>query len=396
MVEAVVSSSTGAVVTSYVDAGTNINYDVYTFNGAGTIVFSVAGDVDILAVGGGGSGGTTIGGGGGAGQFIEQSTAVTATSYPITIGAGGIYPGGAQVAGANGGVTTALGLTAIGGGGGGAYSSKNPKTGASGGGGGYSSQAGAIGTAGFNGGSSQGAGTGIMGGGGGAGGVGAAGSQTYSVGPGQGGIPLSSSITGTALNYAAGGCAGNFNASSLLPTVAIYPIAGSGGSRSPTVNPTAGQDNTGSGGGGGGDTSYQSGGGGGSGVVVVRINNGYRITGSTLTNTATLGSTTFISKIVNSTFADPDTLNSTFQNILVRSTVFANTNQYNANRLGNLLQYIDSALLASNTTLNSNTLQSLNISRSTDAFTAYVDFSPKTLLVEEREGGYIQLVSSYP
>jgi hypothetical protein len=261
----VVAAVTNAIKLRSVSGGKT--YDVYYFNTSGSITFSDAGDVDALVVGGGGSGGTSIAGGGGAGQFIEQTIAVTATGYPITVGAGGIYPTATQVSGRNGSPTSALGLTAIGGGGGGAFQDKPALAGgASGGGGGASDNPGGVGIAGFNGGSSVGASLNIQGGGGGAGSVGSPGGT--SAGNGLGGAPLSSFITGDAIFYAAGGCGAVYSGSRI---VSPYSIAGYGGSNSPIVYPTPGQANTGSGGGGGGGAGYQPNGGGGSGVVIIRV-----------------------------------------------------------------------------------------------------------------------------
>jgi hypothetical protein len=100
-------SATGGTVTESGD------YKIHTFTGDGCFVVSQAGvgdaptDVDYLVVAGGGGGGTRGGGGAGAGGFrISSGTAsgcytvgplgscvpgitVTATTYPITVGAGG-------------------------------------------------------------------------------------------------------------------------------------------------------------------------------------------------------------------------------------------------------------------------------------------------------------------
>jgi hypothetical protein len=259
-----VSAFTNAIKTRIVSAGQS--YDVYQFNTSGTITFSGAGDIDALVVGGGGSGGSSLGGGGGAGRFIEQTVAVTATSYSITVGAGGATVTTFNNRGFFGMATIAVGLNAGGGGGGASYNGQNGLTGAgSGGGAGYTAARG-LGTNGFPGGLDSG-GTEGAGGGGGAGGSGFNGTATRS---GQGGLPLSSSITGTALNYAAGGVGGQYAAPG--PVTADYSIAGIGGWRTPSnVNPTAGQANTGSGGGGGASNTTGTGGAGGSGVAIIRV-----------------------------------------------------------------------------------------------------------------------------
>jgi hypothetical protein len=100
-------SATGGTIT------TCGNYRIHTFTGPGTFCVSSAGNstgsnsVDYLVVAGGGGSGRDNGGGGGAGGFrysnstfpvsgapgapLASSTAlpVTATAYPITVGAGG-------------------------------------------------------------------------------------------------------------------------------------------------------------------------------------------------------------------------------------------------------------------------------------------------------------------
>jgi hypothetical protein len=162
---------------------------------------------------GGGAGGS--GGGGGAGGLLEGTIVLPSGAYAITIGGGGAA--GRQVnTAANGGVgnPTNLGLLIAYGGGYGAGSGANGGPGGSGGG----ASAGAAGS--FTGGtatSGQGNAGGNVtwfngwagGGGGGAGGAGgnAAGWDTGSVAPygPPGGAGKSSSITGTATTYAAGG-----------------------------------------------------------------------------------------------------------------------------------------------------------------------------------------------
>ena len=102
-------TATGGTVT------TSGDYKIHSFTGDGTFVVSCAGlitpaggstDVSYLVVAGGGSGGTVIGGGGGGGGFREGKVpcqspwtasplaattgiTVTATTYPISVGAGG-------------------------------------------------------------------------------------------------------------------------------------------------------------------------------------------------------------------------------------------------------------------------------------------------------------------
>ena len=138
------------------------NYKVHTFTGPGTFCVSAAGNacgsntIDYLVVAGGGGGGHAPGGdGGGAGGAgglrASPGTAsgcytasprgaapavalpVTATGYPVAVGAGGVA--GSSGAGGNGGDSVLTGsstITATGGGGGG----ENPYPGQDGGSGG--------------------------------------------------------------------------------------------------------------------------------------------------------------------------------------------------------------------------------------------------------------------
>ena len=212
--------------------------------------------VDYFIVAGGGAGGTGSGyyggaGGGGGGVLSGTTTLVPSTTYPITIGAGGIqrYKGGSG----NGQNSTAFGLTAIGGGEGGSCffgpNGETPAGGSGGSGGGTavgrglpSGRPGGSGTAGqgYNGGAAT---TTFSGGGGGAGGPGLDGGTGS--GPGSGGPGVTSPIlSGTR------GSGGN---------AAIYYLPSA-----PDEAPNSG--NGGSGGGGGGN----GGGAGGSGVVAIR------------------------------------------------------------------------------------------------------------------------------
>ena len=121
------------------------NYKLAIFKGPGNFTVnsvsavSANNDVDYLIVAAGGGGAGDNGGGGGAGgvRFASNtftipscapanpragasSVTVTAQAYPIAIGGGGGGgPGPASQKGANGGVSTALGLTSTGGGSGG-------------------------------------------------------------------------------------------------------------------------------------------------------------------------------------------------------------------------------------------------------------------------------------
>lgn len=238
--------ATGGTIT-YADS-----YTVHTFTSNDDFVAYNAITAEVLVVGGGGNGGPGAndclgGGGGGAGGLIYNSSfAISAGTFPVTVGG----------AGANSVFST---LTAIGGGDGGVTG----ENGGSGGGSMGSNQAAGTGTIGQ--GNNGGVGYGTYGltctsggGGGGAGSVGEDGSS-YAA-PGGGGSGTSVNISGGAITYAVGGGGG----------------ASTGG-----IAGAAGVANTGNGGGGGFGGSigvsdpYGYGGGGaggvgGSGIVIIR------------------------------------------------------------------------------------------------------------------------------
>lgn len=245
-------SATGGTVT------TDGNYKIHTFTSSGNLVVTAGGTLDdYLIVGGGGGGGNDVGGGGGAGDVRSSATdgpmSVTATTYPITVGAGG--PGSSNSSPASNGNDSAFnGLTAIGGGGAASYGgARNGLSGGSGGGAaGYIGAIGVGGTAtgvqGHDGGANSidtGAATG--GAGGGAGGAGQD-SISNASGFAEGGLAISSAITGSAVSYAKGG-------------------RGAGDSWSGQTNPTTA--NTGNGGDGSG-ANPEHGIAGADGVVIVR------------------------------------------------------------------------------------------------------------------------------
>jgi hypothetical protein len=180
-------------------------------------------NLEYLVVGGGGGAGVALGvdtytgtGGGGGGGYLTATGFVAElnTSYPVTVGVGGINN-------TNGGNSIFGSITASGGGGGGQRSSTNGKSGASGGGGAQGgSGGGRIVGQGNAGGSTSG---GASGGGGGAGGPGGNGSANV---PGAGGIGLESKINGNNITRARGG-KGNWGAT---PTVQEKtPNTGDGG-----------------------------------------------------------------------------------------------------------------------------------------------------------------------
>ena len=226
------------------------NDKIHTFTGPGTFCVSkiascaANNQVSYVVVGGGGGAG---GGGAGAGGFREDKSpttpytssplegagpiTVTATAFPITVGAAGTVgsPDTRQSPGGNGGVSTFSTITSagggFGGGGGQVPGAGQPSTpvpeaaggpGGSGGGSGASNQGGTT-TSGGTGntppvsppqGQTGGPGKwqpgsyGATGGGGGAGGVG----QPFNCGEGvTGGAGVASSITASPVTYAAGG-----------------------------------------------------------------------------------------------------------------------------------------------------------------------------------------------
>jgi len=230
-------AATGGTVT------TSGDYKIHTFTGDGTFCVSEAGNpsgsdtVDYLVVAGGGGSGSERGAGGGAGGYRESSGAasgcytvsplgacvaalpVSASTYPVTVGAGGGISGpyppyGYGLRGSNSVFST---ITSTGGGGGaGALIASPCQPGGSGGGGAHNPsppayQAGGTGNTppvsppqGNTGGSSPG---GSAGGGGGAGAAGCNGVATPGSG-GRGGAGVTSSINGTPTTRAGGGRGG--------------------------------------------------------------------------------------------------------------------------------------------------------------------------------------------
>mgnify|MGYP003115895258 CR=1 FL=1 len=291
------------------------NCKIHTFTGPGT--FSVSGlascaaqnIVSYAVVAGGGSGGNQIAGGGGAGGFREVKNpvtpytaspidgyptpgnriTVTATSFPITVGAGGAQitpPDGSGPVGNDGSVSTFSTISSAGGGGGGGNDSSNGRSGGSGGGAGLrapSSSPGAGNTPpttpaqGFAGGAAYNSPPCGGGGGGGATAVGQA--AQGSPGAGAGGAGATTNITGSPTTYAGGGGGGGRTDQSVTGGAGGSGGGGAGapgGSGNPDIRTgTDGTTNTGGGGGGGG---YNCGGpsgkgisgAGGSGIVIIR------------------------------------------------------------------------------------------------------------------------------
>jgi len=289
------------------------NCKIHTFTGPGTFtVCSVASCatkniVSHVVVAGGGSGnGADGGGGGGAGGYREvknpvtpytaspldgypsapNRVTVTATAFPITVGAGGSYSGPNLTASPSGSNSVFSTITSAGGGGGAGFKISNDPNAAGGSGGGASGRRtpGCVPTCGASGntppvsppqGNSGGhantpAPTSNNDAGGGGGGAGGAGTGSdYCTGQ-PGGAGVASSITGSPVTRAGGGGGGSQSGSA--------GSGGSGGGGAGASGPgggttTAGTANTGGGGGGGGSNSVGptiDGGAGGSGIVIIR------------------------------------------------------------------------------------------------------------------------------
>ena len=203
------------------------NYKVHTFTGPGTFCVSqiatcAANNAVAYMVVAGGGGNGNAGGGGGAGGFREGTTApivpftasplvnssgitVSATSYPITVGAGGAARGGpGGVNGLNGSNSIFSTITSAGGGYGGGRPNPGGPGGSGGGGGDYAPSA----TGGSGNtppvsppqGNNGGAGSSGENGGGGGGATGSGGG-----GNGNPGAGACTQITGSAVTYSGGG-----------------------------------------------------------------------------------------------------------------------------------------------------------------------------------------------
>jgi hypothetical protein len=288
------------------------NFKIHTFTGPGTFCVSCAGTdgkVDYLVIAGGGGGGFWYGAGGGAGgyRFSDGTSSgsyttapgplaplgasaltVTATGFPITVGAGGTggsNPPSARSTNGSNSVFSTITSTGGGGGGGNVPSPRpvnfpgNP----GGSGGGAKGNCAVSGTAGSgntppvtppqgnDAGSSNPTAENNAGGGGAGGASNPASTDNPSnSGGGFGGVGIASCITGSPVGRGGGGSGnaaspphGNAN-----PTGAPF---GGGVSNSPTTSGSSGTANTGGGGGagpsGGSETNAGS---GGSGVVIIR------------------------------------------------------------------------------------------------------------------------------
>ncbi len=301
-----ITATGGDSVYTFVGDGINgingVTYRVHMFTTVGGNSFVVTdpgtdGEIEYLIVaGGGGSGGKLYhNGGGGAGGYItsvqgdfsvgglapQPKISVTAQTYPVVVGQGGVVTGNYQQGG-DGGNSSVFGKIAIGGGGAGNYEVPGGvnglgRSGGSGGGAGtHGSQnnSGGTGTSGqgTNGGSSTTAGHGRGSGGGGAGAAGGANTNG-----GHGGIGLSSSIISSSLAtaysvgevssglvyFAGGGGGSDSNVGG-----GNGGIGGGGAGNMSTGNP--GRANTGGGAGGAERVTGTNIGVGGSGIVIIR------------------------------------------------------------------------------------------------------------------------------
>jgi hypothetical protein len=281
---------TGGTVT------TSGDYRIHTFTSSSSFVVPsglTLSDVEYVVVAGGGAGGSGgdgwhAGGGGGAGGYrasvtgessgggasAESKLTLTAGSYAVTVGAGGTVSQTTNADGGNGSNSVFAAVTSIGGGGGSAGQDyQTSASGGSGGGSGFGCTGGS-GTSGqgYRGGNapdnvSSSYRTAAGGGGAAAQGVDRAASDTFGT---NGGIGVSSSITGSA-TYRAGGGGGGFGGGSSVSSSSSSSSGGSGGGGNGgayLTSGSAGTANTGGGGGGAGNQRY--GANGGSGIVIVR------------------------------------------------------------------------------------------------------------------------------
>jgi hypothetical protein len=274
---------------------------IHTFTGPGTFCVSAVSTVDTnrnkvayMVVAGGGGGSSDIGGGGGAGGFREgrnnpitpytasplaascSALTVTASAFPITVGAGGVGKTPAPVAGTRGGDSIFSSITSAGGG----TNEGSLQPGGSGSGKGHRGGCGGCGNTpsvsppqGQNGGAAPNPAGYAGSGGGGASGTGGSTSGGYPSTGGPGGAGVTTEITNSPVAYAGGGGGGGFLSGGTAS--GGTGGGGTGGTGSPgSTAATSGTANTGGGGGGGAysppGAAPLDGGAGGSGIVVIR------------------------------------------------------------------------------------------------------------------------------
>ena len=274
--------------------------------------------VDVLVVAGGGGGGS-LGGGGGAGGYRTSTGYSISPGSPITITVGSGGAGSTYTTNGTNGLNSVFGsITSTGGGGGGSWGAGPGVAGGSGGGaagvtGSYSGGAASPAGQGNKGGDATGTGTA------GGGGAGAAGGDAVNIGS-NGGVGLSTNISGTLTYYAGGGGAGQYNNQHGAGT------GGTGGGGNGDNTNTGGSPGTANTGGGGGGGSYSGSGflpgaAGGSGIVIVRhadtyptatttgtvivtTSGGYKSYSFTTSGTITFTEPTSLLTLQNNTFID--------------------------------------------------------------------------------------------
>ena len=297
--------ATGGTITDTVVEG--VLYRTHTFTSTGTFTLSTScPSLKSLVVGGGGGGGfTNCAGGGGAGGAVLTTSSVSAGSYTVTVGNGGL--GGSSspswAPATNGQNSIFNGVTGTGGGYGGTIASPiNGASGGCGGGGSYNGGLGAAGTQGGSGANGSGFGTppNSGAGGGGMGGNGGAPNLVGGNSGGAGGLGATYTLGGISYLVAGGGAGGSDGNQGLGGS----GIGGNGGTPgTPSGAAGNGVANTGSGGGGGGGGFANTrGGNGGSGIVIITYPCGLPsvvATGGTITDTV-LGGLIYRNHLFNS------------------------------------------------------------------------------------------------
>ena len=292
-------TATGGVVTDLTLNGVTYKVHGFTATGSNEFVVSDSGTsstISYLIVGGGGGGGAEAGGGGGAGGLVYGTLTATATTYPITVGAGGAtYAVTGEIDGQSsspGGNSTFAGFTAFGGGRGGSFNNGGVTAVSDGGAGGSSGGGASTSSAAFTGSATRtqlSPGFGNQGGGGslrrnyfggGGGGAGSTGESALLDYPGRGGAGrFYGDIFGTTFGqlgwFASGGAGGSHPATQGSPQA--FSLSGGGGNGGAEVTGDSrgrpGLANTGGGGGGAADDASAppaNGGVGGSGIVLIR------------------------------------------------------------------------------------------------------------------------------
>jgi hypothetical protein len=291
--QALFITATGGTITTCGD------YKIHTFTSPGTFCVSVTGNgptvptggpsnVDYLVVAGGGGGGGGHGGGGGGGGYRTTFPSpgcnagafpISATTYPITVGAGGsgtCYNSASPASGSNS-IFSSI-TSSAGGGGGSGVNFPNGESGGSGGGGngGYNPSSGGTGNTppvsppqGNTGGSSFGPTVSNYAGGGG-GGIGGSGSGAGPNAGGNAGGGTTNSISGSPVHYSGGGGGGSGACGATGGTGGTPSGVPGKGGNNPGIGPSAPANQGGGAGGGGANPGGGTGGNGGSGIVVIR------------------------------------------------------------------------------------------------------------------------------